>query len=112
MASQGNHGPAGPGKPSWGDVAAMIGWLEATYGGHVEITMDVEGVGGRVGAMWVYAKLWVDWAPATNRPQHIARQLWPTYGAKEMPALCFRLLHSLDHMADAERRAGSEELPF
>jgi hypothetical protein len=112
MTRRGNHADERGARPGWRDVAECLAWLEKTYAGHVEVSMDREGEGENQGAMWVYVKLWAGFAPFGARPVHVARALWPSNTCKEMASLVFRLAHQVDHMADAERRARGDDLPF
>lgn len=77
----------------------------------MEVSFDVEGAGGASGALWVYAKLYKDFRPMAQGPTDVVRTLWPTHKCKEMPSLVFRMLHQLDHAADARIRAEREARP-
>jgi len=112
MANQGNHGRDKGSQPTWEDVGRMMHWLEQEYGGHVELSVDSEGIRNNAGYFWVYAKMWGDFAPFGKRPVHVARSVWPCIEAKQLSSLAFRLMHSLDHMAEAQRGAEGRGLPF
>jgi hypothetical protein len=112
MTRRNNHADERTGKPTWRDVGAGLAALEKEYGGHAEITVDREGCRGTGDAIWVYAKLYSGWSTFGDRPRHVARALWPSNQHKEFVGLVFRLIHQLDHMADAGRRADADELPF
>jgi len=109
VASKGNHNNERGSQPTWTDVTATLRALEACYGGHVEVCFDVEGTGGASGAMWVYAKLYRGFRVVEERPVDVVRSVWPTAACREMPSLVFRLLHQLDHCADARLRAERSE---
>jgi hypothetical protein len=113
MAKYGNHGPQKDTRAvNWADVTALIKALELEYGGLVKITMDCEGASGRNDAMWIRASLYSGWADQSTRPSDVMSALWPTNASRTMAGLVFRLLHQLDHAAEARRKAESEDLPF
>jgi hypothetical protein len=112
MANQGNHGRDKGGKPTWEDVGKGLEWLEREYGGHAECSIDVEGTRGGSGAFWVYVKLYAQWGYYSEPPKHVARSLWPCNQHRELASLVFKLIHSVDHMADAQRSAEQRGLPF
>jgi len=105
MANQGNHGYDKKSQPTWLDVATTIRAIEATYGGHVEVSIDMEGASSATGAMWIYAKLYRGWITHGTAPVDVVRGLWPRNDCREMPSYMFRLLHQLDHSADARVRS-------
>jgi len=110
MARHGNHGPSDTRSVNWTDVAAMIEGLEREYGGLVKLTIDRDGVRGATAGLWVRASLYAGWSDHGERPMDVCAALWPTNASRTMAGLSFRLLHQLDHAADARRR--SEDLPF
>lgn len=112
MSNQGNHGRDKKTQPTWRDVSAGLNALEEEYGGLCLIEMDVEGARGATGALWVRVKLYEGWSVAESRPKHVAQALWPSNSVREMPSLLLRLIHSIDHMAEAQRRADAQGLPF
>ena|SRR5215468_925168 len=112
MARQDNHARTSAAQPDWKDVGNALRAVELSWEGHCEVCIDVEGARNVSGAVWVYVKLWDGWAPARGTPTHVARSLWPTVSCKTMAALVFRLIHQVDHMADAAARAQAEGLPF
>lgn len=74
--------------------------------------MDREGVKGVGEAMWVYVKLYAGFKVLDAKPVHVARQLWPSLAYRDLSSLVFRLIHSIDHMAAAQRQAEQADLPF
>jgi hypothetical protein len=112
MANQGNHGRDKGTQPTWRDVSAGLEAIEKEYAGLCVVEMDVEGTWGSTGALWVRVKLFEGWNQLANGPKHVAQALWPSHSVKEMPSLLVRLIHSVDHMADAQRRAEQKGLPF
>lgn len=109
MARRNNHNDDKHPTVGWPDVSAMIGRLEAAYGGHVEVSLDVEGTRGHSGACWVYAKAWEGFQVQGKRPTDVVRALWPTNQHKTMAGCMFRLLWQLDHALDARRRSEAVE---
>jgi len=97
---------------NWTDVAATIEALEREYGGLVKLTVDREGVRGATEGLWVRASIYTGWADLHQRPIDVCSALWPTNASRTMSGLCFRLLHQLDHAADARRKASEDDLPF
>lgn len=112
MARQGNHGPSDSRAVNWSDVSRTIEALEREYGGLVKLTMDREGARNSGEALWIRAGLYTGWADLHERPIDVCAALWPTHAVRTMSGLCFRLLHQLDHAADARKRAESDGLPF
>lgn len=112
MANQGNHGHDARRAPEWADISDLIQQVEEQFAGHCEVSIDTEGTRSRANAVWVYAKLWRDYSPATNKPVDVVRAVWPTNQHKTMPGLMFRLLYQLMHCAEARLRAESEDIPF
>jgi len=108
MTRKGNHNDDRSRQPQWSDVTATMQAVEACYGGHVEVCFDLEGTRNAAGQMWVYAKLYRSFTTLAERPMDVVRALWPTLQCREMPSLVFRLLHQLDHVADARLRAERE----
>jgi len=109
----GNHGPQKDTRAvNWADVAATIEALEREYGGLVKIQIDSEGCRGGTKALWVRCLMYRGWDDRNERPVDVTVAHWPTIQVRTMAGLVFRLLHQLDHAADARRRAESEELPF
>jgi len=111
MTRKGNHNDDKRSQPTWADVSATLQAVEACYGGHVEVCFDVEGTRGAADQMWVYAKLYRSFQVVEEKPVDVVRALWPTGQCREMPSLVFRLLHQLDHAADARQRAEREGRP-
>jgi len=106
-----NHNDERTPQPQWKDVAMLIEALEKHYGNHVEISFDREGCRGGSEALWVYAKMYDGWT-TVKAPRDVIRSLWPSNSHKTMPGMLTRLLHQLDHAADARERAeASEEKP-
>jgi hypothetical protein len=97
---------------NWPDVAATIEALEKEYGGLVKLTIDREGVRGTGAALWVRASIYSGWADLSVKPTDVCACLWPTSASRTMAGLTFRLLHQLDHAADARRKTERSDLPF
>jgi hypothetical protein len=112
MSRAKNHADEPISTPTWEDIAEGLGGLEREYGGHAEVCMDKEGVRGSVKGLWVYVKLYANYQVWGTQPKHTARSLWPTRAHKTMTGCILKLIHSVDHMADAQRRAELEDLPF
>jgi hypothetical protein len=93
-------------------VAAVIEALEREYGGLVKLQVDREGARGGTEALWVRAIAYRGWSDFGERPLDVATKLWPSNAHRTMAGMQFNLLHSLDHMLDARRRAEGEDLPF
>jgi len=109
----GNHGPQKDTRAvNWVDVAATIEALEREYGGLVKLQVDREGAKGATPALWVRGLLYRGWSDHNERPQDVVASLWPNNQSRTMAGLCFRLLHQLDHAADARRKAEGEDYPF
>ena len=112
MPRQPNHGRDAQHEPTWANIGETIQWLEATYGGHVQVVVDTEGTRNASGALWVRAMLYRGFQVHGERPVDVVAALWPTNKHRTMTGLMYRLLHQLDHAADARMRAEQEELPF
>lgn len=108
MARKNNHNDEKVPQPQWKDVAMLIEALEKHYGNHVEITFDREGCRGGSEAMWVYVKMYDGWTTVAA-PRDVVRTLWPTLQHKTMPGMLTRLLHQLDHAADAREKSEKRE---
>lgn len=109
----GNHGPQKDTRAvNWPDVAATIEALEREYGGLVKLQIDREGAKGATAALWVRGLLYRGWSDYNERPIDVVSALWPTAQCRTMAGLAFRLMHQLDHAAEARRRAEGSDLPF
>jgi hypothetical protein len=97
---------------NWFDIASTIEALEKQYGGLVKLQIDREGARGGTGALWVRALGYDGWADQAVKPLDVCALLWPTNACRTMAGACFRLLHQLDHAADARMRAEEAERPF
>jgi hypothetical protein len=104
MARQGNHGGRDTRSVNWSDVAMVIEALEQQYGGLVKLQVDREGCRGGSEALWVRALAYEGWSDFGERPVDVSTQLWPSNACRTMAGMCFRGLHSLDHMLDARHR--------
>lgn len=111
MPRKGNHNDEKGRQPTWVDVSATMRALEACYAGHVEVSFDLEGTRGASGTMWVYAKLYRGFKTVAEGPVDVVRAVWPSATCKEMPSMVFRLLHQLDHCAEARLKAEREARP-
>jgi len=109
MPRRDNHNSEKGSQPTWADVSTTIRAIEATWAGHCEVSFDVEGTGGVAGALWVYVKLWRGFVVQGEKPVDVVRGMWPTSYCREMPSFVFRLLHQLDHAADARARSERAE---
>lgn len=112
MARQGNHGPKDTRAVNWTDVALCVEQIEQQYGGLVKIWFDREGVRGGTAALWVRVGLYAGWADHGEKPRDVVAGVWPNNASRTMAGMIFRLLHQLDHAADARARAEAEDLPF
>jgi hypothetical protein len=90
----------------------MIEALEREYGGLVKLQIDREGCRNAGDKLWVRAMLYSGWADHQARPLDVCAALWPTMAVRTMAGLTFRLLHQLDHAAEARKRSSEDDLPF
>jgi hypothetical protein len=106
MPRANNHNDEKQRQPTWSDISLLLQQLEAEYGCHVEVSIDVEGTRGASGALWVYARAYEGWK-TVEAPRDVVRSLWPTHQHATMPGLMFRLLYQLGHCIDARLKQES-----